>query len=340
MAKGARPRGKFQGAEITIQIEEPAGRTLGTPSNKGTRSVLKVSQLLLRVIADQPRLTLAELKKELGNAGYEVHPKIKGDNRDSSRSERGTLLRVSGSDTTGYFRVWKVPKSRKKVGRSWLVLGRCSSRKTLLQSRSRSTSPRLCRPRSHGKAAKKAREFWNHKSRIFKAKSRITRSMVRKRISSRARPRARSRARSRGRSRARSRAKAQVCARAQEQACARGKEQACARTRTQECVQDQEQERTNTREEAHMVTRMQTRARAMDNIRAGPSTEDGRSRSKNESRPNSKSRDEKRQQPERVVKRTIQKPAVARVNSVFSLQGKARPKASAKSDSPGCSRNP
>ncbi|XP_049988777.1 testis-specific H1 histone [Alexandromys fortis] len=323
MAKGARPSGKSQGAEITIQIKEPAGRTLGTPSRKGTRSVLRVSQLLLRAIADQPRLTLAELKKELGNAGYEVHQKIKGDNQDSTRSERGTLLRVSGSDTTGCFRVWKVPKSRKKVGRSWLVLGRRSSRKTLLQTPSRSTSPRLRRPCSRRKAAKKAREFWSHKSRILKAKSRITRSMVRTSI----RSRARSRASSRGRSRVRSRAKAQVCARAQEQACsrgkeqarARGKEQARARTRAQKCVQGRKQECTNTREEAQMGTRMQTRAR---------------------SRPNSKSRDEKRQEPERVVKRTIQKPAVAIVNSVSSLQGKARTKASAKSDSPGCSRNP
>ncbi|XP_038197274.1 testis-specific H1 histone-like [Arvicola amphibius] len=331
MAEGAQPRGESQGAEITIQIQEPAERTPGTPSRKGPRSVLRVSQLLLRAIADQPRLTLAELKKELGNAGYEVRRKIKGDNGDSTRSERGTLLRVSGSDATGYFRVWKAPKSRRKVGRR-------SSRKTLLQSRSRpqSRSPRPCRPGSRRKAAKKAREFWRHKSRTLKAKSRITRSMVRTRV----RSRARARARSRGRSRARSRAMDQVCARAQEQACARGKEQARARTRTQECVQSREQECTNAREEAHMGARMQTRARATENIRAGPSREDSRSPSKNESRSNSKSRNEKRQEPERLVKRTIQKPAVAKAVSGSSQQGKAGTKASAKSERPGCSRNP
>ncbi|XP_041498467.1 testis-specific H1 histone-like [Microtus oregoni] len=324
MAEGAQPRGETQGAEITIQIQQPTERNPRTPARRDPHSVLRVSQLLLRAIAGHRRLTLAELKKELGNAGYEVSRKI----NCHDRSERGTLLRVSGSNAAGYFRVWKVTKPRRKVGQSGLVMGRCSSRKTLPQSRSRAPRPR--RPRSRRKAAKKARECWRHNSRTLKAKSRITRSMVRTRV------------RSRARSRARSRVMDHVCARAQEQACARGKEQACARTRTQECVQDREQECTNTREEAHMGTRMQTRARAraMDNIRAGPSREDGRSRSKNESRPNSKSRDKKRQEPERVVKRTIQKPAVAIVNSVSNLQGKARTKASAKSNSPGCSRNP
>ncbi|KAK7799660.1 hypothetical protein U0070_017142 [Myodes glareolus] len=330
MTEGARPRGVSQGAEIKIQIQEPAQRTLGTPARKGMRSVLRVSQLLLRAIAGQRRLTLTQLKKKLGNAGYEVCRKIKGHNRESTKSERGTLLRVSGSNATGYFRVCKVPKSRRKVGQSGLVLGRRSSRKTLLQSqsrpRSRSLRPcRLCSPR---KAAKKAREFWRHKSRTLKAKSRRTRSTIWARVKSRAR------------SRARSRAMDQVCARAEEQACARGKEQARARTRTQECVQGREQECTNAREEAHMGARMQTRATAMENIRAGPSREDGRSRSKNESRPNSKYRNKKRQEPERVVKRTIQKPAVTKAVSVSSQQGKARTKLSAKSEGPECSRNP
>ncbi|XP_075818528.1 testis-specific H1 histone [Microtus pennsylvanicus] len=324
MAEGARPRGETQGAEITIQIQQPTERNPRTPARRDPHSVLKVSQLLLRAIAGHRRLTLAELKKELGNAGYEVSRKI----NCHDRSERGTLLRVSGSNAAGYFRVWKATKPRRKVGQSGLVMGRCSSRKTLPQSRSR--APRPCRPRSRRKAAKKARECWRHNSWTLKAKSRITRSMVRTRV--RSRSRARSRSRSRVRNHVCARAQEQACARAQEQACARAQEQARARARTQEC--------TNTREEAHMGTRMQTRARTMDNIRAGPSREDGRSRSKNESRPNSKSRDKKRQEPERVVKRTIQKPAVAIVNSVPSLQGKARTKASAKSDSPGCSRNP
>ncbi|XP_038197144.1 testis-specific H1 histone [Arvicola amphibius] len=370
MAEGARPRGESQGAEVTIQIQQPTERNPRTPARRGPRSVLRVSQLLLRAIAGHQRLTLAELKKELGSAGYEVRRKI---NRHDG-SERGTLLRVSGSNAAGYFRVWKVPKPKRKVGQSGLALGRCSSRKTLLQSRSQ--APRPCRPRSRRKAAKKAREFWRHKSKTLKAKSRITRSMVRTRVRSRARPKARSRAmdqvcvrtqeqacaraqeqacaraqeqacaraqeqaRARAQEQARARGKEQARARAQEQACARSKEQARARTRTQECVQSREQECPNAREEAHMGARMQTRARATENIRAGPSREDSRSPSKNESRPNSKSRNEKRQEPERLVKRTIQKPAVAKAVSGSSLQGKARTKASAKSERPGCSRNP
>ncbi|CAO2601045.1 Testis-specific H1 histone [Lemmus lemmus] len=273
----------------------------------GTCSVLRVSQLLLRAIAGRSQLTLAELKKELGNAGYEVRQKINGDNRESTTSERGMFLRVSGSDAAGYFRVCKVPKSKRKVGRSCLALDSFSSRKTPLQSRSR---PR--RPRALRLADKKARDVWRHKSRTLKEKHRRTRSTVRTRV--------RSTVRSRARSRTRSRAMDQVCATAQEQAC--------ARTRTQECVQQREQECTNAKEEA------------MDNIRAGPSREDSRFPAKNESRPNSKSRDKKRQEPERVIKRTIQKPAVTKPDSVSSPQGKARTKSSAKSKGSGCSRNP
>ncbi|CAO2601060.1 Testis-specific H1 histone [Lemmus lemmus] len=308
MAEGTQHRGESQGAEVTMQIQQPTERNPRTPARRGQCSVLRVSQLLLRAIAGHQRPTLAELKKELGNAGYEVHQKINRQDWEYTGPERGTLLRVSGSDAAGYFRVCKAPKPRRNVGRSVLELGNCPSWKTPLQSGSRAPRPR--RPRSRRKAAKKAREVWRSKSRTFKAKSMRTRSTV------------------------------MTGVRAQERACARGKEQARARTRTQECVQLREQECTNAREEALMEARQETKARAMDNIRAGPSREDSRSLSKNESRPNSKSRDEKRQEPERVVKRTIQKPAVAKADSVSSPQGKARTKSSAKSESPGCSRNP
>ncbi|CAH6791411.1 testis-specific H1 histone [Phodopus roborovskii] len=323
MAEAAQPNEESQGTEVTIQIQQPTERALRTPARGGPRSVLRVSQLLLRAIAGHRRLTLAALKKELGNAGYEVRRKINRNVGESTRPEKGTLLRVSGSDAAGYFRVWKVPKPRRKVGRSRLALGCRSSRKTLLRS------PRPRRPRSRRKAAKKAREVWRRKARALKAKSRSSRS--------RARSRGRSRTRSRASSRARTRAMDQVCARAKEQACARTREQARARTRAQVCVKGQDQECAKAREQA----RMEARVRAMDNSRVWPSKEDTRPRSKDERRPSLKFRDEKRQEPEKLVKRTIQKPAVTKADSASSSgQGKARIKSSTKCVGSGCTGNP
>ncbi|EPY86240.1 hypothetical protein CB1_000322009 [Camelus ferus] len=57
-------------------------------------------------------------EKELGNAGYEVRRKCGRRSGEASRSDvKGTLLRVSGSNAAGYFRVWKVPKPKRKPGR-------------------------------------------------------------------------------------------------------------------------------------------------------------------------------------------------------------------------------
>ncbi|KAL1767283.1 testis-specific H1 histone, partial [Sigmodon hispidus] len=293
MAEAAQPDEESPGAEVTIQIQQRAERTPRTLARRSPRSVLKVSQLLLRAIAGHRRLTLATLKKELGNAGYEVRRKNNRHSGDSTRSEKGTLLRVSGSDAAGYFRVWKVPKPRRKVGRSRLTLSRRSSRKTLPRS------PRPGRPRSRRKAAKKAREVWRRKTRVSKPKSRraagsrartrvrsttrsttrpMTRSMTKSTTRSTTRTTARTTARTRVRSRARSRATNQVCARAKEQACARAREQARARSRAQECVKEQEC----------------AKARSIDNGRGRPSREeDIRPRSKDERKSSSKSRDEK-----------------------------------------------
>ncbi|XP_040608730.1 testis-specific H1 histone [Mesocricetus auratus] len=325
MSEVAQPSGESQGTEVTIQIQQPTERALRSQARRGPRSVLRVSQLLLRAIAGHRGLTLAVLKKELGNAGYEVRRKINRQAGESTRSEKGTLLRVSGSDAAGYFRVCKVPKSRRKVGRSRQALSRHSSKKTLLRS------PRPSRPRSRRKAAKKAREVWRRKARALKAKSRRTRS------------RAESKARSSTRPRTRSRATDEVCTRAKEQACARAREQDRVRTRAQACVKGKEQECAKAREQARTGAREQARTgarvRAMDNSKVRPSREDTTPRSKDERRPSSKSSDEKRQEPERLVKRTTQKPAVTKADSASSGQGKARTKSN-KCEGPGCTGNP
>ncbi|XP_036614775.1 testis-specific H1 histone [Trichosurus vulpecula] len=80
------------------------------------RSVLRVSQLLLRAIAAHKGLTLTALKKEFGNAGYQVRRKCSRHSAEvpKAASVRGTLLRVSGSKAEGYFRVWKSLKPIKK----------------------------------------------------------------------------------------------------------------------------------------------------------------------------------------------------------------------------------
>ncbi|XP_052603344.1 testis-specific H1 histone [Peromyscus californicus insignis] len=330
MAEAAQPSGESQGAEVTLQIQQPTERALRTPVRRGPHSVLRVSQLLLRAIAGHQRLTLAALKKELGNAGYEVRRKISRHVGESTRSEKGTLLRVSGSDAAGYFRVWRAPKPRRKGARSRLTLGRRSSKRTLPRS------PRPRRPRSRRKAAKKAREVWRRKAKVSKAKPRGTRSMARSRV----RSRTRSRARSRARSVAKSRATDQVCARAKEQACARAREQARARSRAQDCAKAKEEECAKAREQACTGAKEEARVRTMDNSKVRPSGEDAKPQPKDERKPSSKSRDEKRQEPEKLVKGNTQKPAVAKADSASSSgHGKARTKSSTKSEAPGCSGN-
>ncbi|KAF1586077.1 UNVERIFIED_CONTAM: Testis-specific H1 histone, partial [Eudyptes pachyrhynchus] len=182
MAEAVQPSGESQGAELTIQIQQPAERALRTPAKRGTQSVLRVSQLLLRAIAGHQHLTLDALKKELGNAGYEVRREISSHHEGkSTRLEKGTLLRVSGSDAAGYFRVWKISKPREKAGQSRLTLGSHSSGKTVLKS------PRPLRPRSRRKAAKKAREVWRRKARALKARSRRVRTRAKEQERAKAR---------------------------------------------------------------------------------------------------------------------------------------------------------
>ncbi|XP_014641891.1 PREDICTED: testis-specific H1 histone [Ceratotherium simum simum] len=159
MAEAAEPMGESQGAEVKTQ--QPTEKVLGAPLRRGPRSVLKVSQLLLRAIAAHKGLTLATLKRELGNAGYEVRRRCSRHSGEAPRSEvKGTFLRISGSDAAGYFRIWKIPKPKRKPGRPRLEEGVRAPRRTPQVPRS---APR--RRHARRKAAKKAREIWRRSTR-------------------------------------------------------------------------------------------------------------------------------------------------------------------------------
>ncbi|XP_020832847.1 testis-specific H1 histone [Phascolarctos cinereus] len=97
-------------------VPESSEKPQDTQVKHRRRSVLRVSQLLLRAIAAHKGLTLTVLKKEFGNAGYQVRKKCSRHSAEVPRpaSVKGTLLRVSGSKAEGYFRVWKSPKPIKK----------------------------------------------------------------------------------------------------------------------------------------------------------------------------------------------------------------------------------
>ncbi|XP_051706410.1 testis-specific H1 histone [Oryctolagus cuniculus] len=168
MAEVAEPSGEGQGAEVKTQ--QPAERALAGSSRSGPLSVLKVSQLLLRAIAAHKGLTLAALKKELGNAGYEVRRKSARRSGETSRPEvKGTLLRVSGSEAAGYFRVWKIPKPKRKPGRPKLEEAGRSPRRA--PAGSRSTRKR----RTQRKASRKARAGWRRSTKV-NSKARRTRA--------------------------------------------------------------------------------------------------------------------------------------------------------------------
>ncbi|XP_004597927.2 testis-specific H1 histone [Ochotona princeps] len=160
MAEAAEPSGESQGAEV--KSPQPEERALGGSSRRSPRSVLKVSQLLLRAIAAHKGLTLAALKRELGNAGYEVRRKNRRHSGEVSRPEvKGTLLRVSGSEAAGYFRVWKIPKPKRKPGRPRLEeAGRLPPRRAPTGSRS------IRRRHTNRKAAKKARAVWRQSTKV------------------------------------------------------------------------------------------------------------------------------------------------------------------------------
>lgn len=247
MAEAAKVSGESQDTEVKIQ--QPAEKIFGGPPRRGPRSVLKVSQLLLRAIALHKGLTLATLKKELGNAGYQVRRKCVRHSGEAPKSDiKGTLLRVSGSNAAGYFRVWKIPKPKRKPGRPRLEEYARSARGT-------SAGPRGSRkPRVRRRVARKAKEVWRRG------------------------------ARANGTVRRRPRAKDPVRSRAKEE----------------------------------------TRARGMDEGR-GRTLKEDRSRTREEKR----SREEKKHDPEKPVKRTIQ-----RSTSVKMEPRPARTKTSTKSESP------
>ncbi|KAF6339442.1 hypothetical protein mRhiFer1_006159 [Rhinolophus ferrumequinum] len=157
MAEVAEPSGESQGAEVKTQ--QPTERFLGRPPRRNLRSVLRVSQVLLRAITEHGRLTLSALKKELGNAGYQVRRKCCRHSSEAPKSDiKGTLIRVSGNDA-GYFRVCKIPKPKRKLGRPRLEVG--------VRSRKRSPAgPRGPRkPRVRRRATKKAREVRGRRAR-------------------------------------------------------------------------------------------------------------------------------------------------------------------------------
>ncbi|KAM8804040.1 testis-specific H1 histone [Rhynchonycteris naso] len=176
-AETAEPSGKSEGAEVKIQ--QPMEKILGEPPRRGPSSVLRVSQLLLRAIAAHKGLTLATLKKELGNAGYQVRRKCCRHSGEALKSDiKSTLIRVSGNASSGYFRVWKTPKPKRKPGRRRLEEGSWSRKR----SPARSQGPR--KRRARGRANKKAGEA-------------LRRSVRANATAGRSRPRAKDRVRSR-----------------------------------------------------------------------------------------------------------------------------------------------
>ncbi|XP_007936170.1 testis-specific H1 histone [Orycteropus afer afer] len=118
-------------------------------------SVLKVSHLLLQAISTHRGLTLSALKKELRDAGYEMRRKSGHCLGKKSRPEiKGMFLRVSGSDASGYFRVWKIPRSKRKPGHQRLKESSRSPRRIPR----RPGSPPRRRPCRKGAKAKEIRK--------------------------------------------------------------------------------------------------------------------------------------------------------------------------------------
>ncbi|XP_029809232.1 testis-specific H1 histone [Suricata suricatta] len=231
---------------IEVKTQQATEKTLTAPPRRGPLSVLKVSQLLLGAITAHKGLTLATLKKELGNAGYEVRRKWRNSGEAPRSDVKGTFLRVSSNDASGYFRVWKITKPKRKPGRRRLEGGRRSLRKTLPGPRS---PRRRCVRR---KAAKKARKLWRQST---KAKTKMKK----------VRPRA--------------------------------------------------------KDLVHSKAKEGARAKMMNQGRGRTIKENMRSRIR-EKRPSSKPREEKTQDQEKLVKRTIQKTTLVKTDVNFSGQGK------------------
>ncbi|XP_049639001.1 testis-specific H1 histone [Suncus etruscus] len=155
-----------QEAGTSVEAEKMENQTQQPPEENATvmprkkgprnpRSVLQVSQVLLRAIAAHKGLTLGDLKKELGNAGYQVRRRSGSPSPETARPEtkRGALLRVSGSGASGYFRVWKVPRPKPKRRLPKLEEAARSSRR----SPARQRNPSRGQTQQSRRATRKAR---------------------------------------------------------------------------------------------------------------------------------------------------------------------------------------
>ncbi|XP_059536950.1 testis-specific H1 histone [Myotis daubentonii] len=192
-AEKAEPSGGSQGAEV--KTPQPTEKILAAPPRRDSSSVLQVSQLLLGAIVSHAGLTVATLRKELGNAGYQVRRKCQ--RRPGSARKpgiRSTLIRVSGSHT-GYLRVWKPPKPKRKPGRPRSEEGVRSWR-----TPSGLRSPRRRRRVRCRKAARRAREVWRRNARVNSTLRRL-RPRVRGQVRSRAKEGTRAKVMDRGRGR-------------------------------------------------------------------------------------------------------------------------------------------
>ena len=251
LAEEAEPSGEAQGAEV--KTKQPTEKLLRAPLKRDSGFTLRVSEVLLRAITSinsHNGLPLATLKKELGHAGYQMRRKWCRRSGEAPKSDfKGTLMRISGSNGSGYYRVWKTPKPKRKPGRPRLEEGVRSLRRT-------PAAPRVPRKRRVRRmAAKKAREEWRRNARAETALKK-----------SRPRPK------NPGRSRAREERRTKVTA-----------------------------------------------------GRKGRTTKEAKPRTRDNKRP----REEKKQDPEKPVKRTIQ-----RSPSVKTLSRAARTKTSTKPESP------
>ncbi|XP_045443393.1 testis-specific H1 histone [Pipistrellus kuhlii] len=160
-AEKAELSGASPGAEVKAQ--PPPEKTLAAARpRRDSRSVLRVSQLLLGAIASHKRLTVAALRRELGQAGYQVRRRCRRRGGGARAAGfPGTLIRVSGSHTSGYLRVWKPPKPKRKPGRP-------KSKESVRPCRTPSglRSPRRRRRVRCRKAARRAREVWRRDARV------------------------------------------------------------------------------------------------------------------------------------------------------------------------------
>ncbi|XP_036991609.2 testis-specific H1 histone [Artibeus jamaicensis] len=160
LAEATEPSGKSQDA--AVKTKQPAEKIFRAPLKRDSHFTLRVSEVLLRAITSitsHNGLPLATLKKELGQAGYQMRRKWCRSGEMPKSDFKGTLMRISGSNGSGYFRVWKIPKPKRKPGRPRLEEGVGSPRRTPVGSR----VPRKCRVRRV--AAKKARQEWRRNAR-------------------------------------------------------------------------------------------------------------------------------------------------------------------------------